>query len=276
MEELDPRIVRVGIVSGSSITWYEGYKITAKGTKVTSSISAEVEIDIHGLKEETRNFILRNTKPGPSLTRDSIGVILEAGRESYGSSVYFQGDVFRSFPLPKPDMGVKLKCLVGYNKKRKIVQRGALSDLTSLRQIASWVAEDNGYKLSFEIPDKNIKSYSFTGSAHASISNLESISNAEVYVDNDTLFVKQRGSQSKGTVVFSVNNQNRTLLEAQAIESGVQVKMIFNPSVTVGSVIDLESEINPSINGRYSVYKCIFDIAKRGPQFYLTIEASKR
>lgn len=270
---VDRRIVRLGIVIGRDITWYEGYKITARGSKYASSISGECEISISGLKEETRNFILQNSKPGPLLTKDSISVILEVGRESYGASVYYQGDVFRSAPLPKPDMGVMLRCLVGYNKKRKIVQRGALEALTSLKQISQWVAEDNDLSLSFQIEDKKIRSYSFTGSAQSSIKNLESLANAEVFVDGETLFVKELGDQARGTVVFNINNKNGTLIEAQAVESGISVKMMFHPSVTVGSIIDVESEINPSLNGRYSVYKTEFDIAKRSPQFYNRVEA---
>ncbi len=185
---IDPRIVRLGITINNVTTWYEGYKITAKGTKVTSAIASDVDIAITGLKEETRNYILQSSKPGSALTKDTVSVILEVGRESYGASVYFKGDVFRSAPLPKPDIGVSLRCIIGYNNKRKIVQRGGLDELTSLRQIAEWVASDNGYNLSFEITDKNIRSYSFTGSAHDELKNLENLANSDVYVDNGTLY----------------------------------------------------------------------------------------
>lgn len=273
MASIDDRIVRVGLTINGKTNWYQNYQIKAKGMKVSSTMAAETEITITGINSDTRNFILQNTKPGRATTRRNVRVTLEVGRLSYGAATYFIGDVYRSYPTKKPDLGVILKCLVGHSKKSTIVQRGGLGELTALSQIATWVADDNGYKLSFEITDRYIRNYSFTGSANEELVTLEDLANSDVYVDNDILYVKDSDAQAKGTSVFEVNNNNRTLLEASATEAGVVVKMLFHPAVTVGSVIDLESEINPSINGRYTVYKVNFDIAKRGTNFYNTVEA---
>jgi hypothetical protein len=273
---IDPRLLRVGITINGKRTWYENYQIHAKGSKVSSTISAECSIVITGLKEETRNYILQNCRPGSINSGERVLVELEAGRESYGTASYYAGDVFRASPTPKPDRGVMLSCLVGYASKRKIVSRGGLGLLTSLRQIATWVASDNECKLSFQIPDRNVRSYSFTGSAQASVENFESLApSSQVFIDNGTLFVKRPAELAKGRIIYKVSNAARNLISAEATEFGVVIKMLFHPDVTVGSAIDLESELNPSISGRYNVFRVGFDLKKRGTEFYLTLECMR-
>lgn len=276
MASIDPRLVRLGIEINKQITWYDGYQIHAKGVKVSSIMSAECDITITGIKEESRNYILKAASPGSINSGNRVRVYLEVGRESYGTASYYSGDVFRARPTSKPDLGVNLSCLVGYSNKRKIVSRGGLGLYTPLRQICTWVAEDNGYKLSYQIPDRNIRSYSFTGSAQKSLEELEELANAEVFVDSDTMYVKRKGDLAKGKIIYGVSNKFKNLIQADATEYGVIVKMLFHPDVTVGSVINLESELNPSINGQYSVFRVNFDIKKRGTEFYLTLECFKR
>ncbi|WVH05518.1 hypothetical protein KKJFFJLC_00059 [Vibrio phage vB_VpaS_PGB] len=276
MASIDPRLLRLGITIDGKRTWYENYFIHAKGTKVSAALSSECNITITGLKSETQNYILQNCRPGPIGSGKRVRVELEVGRESYGTSPYYSGDVFRAYPTPKPDIGINMKCLIGFANKRKIISRGGLGQFTSLRQIATWVAEDNGYKLSFQIPDRNIRSYSFTGSAQASLEDLEQLANAEVFVDSGTLYIKRQGELAKGKVIYKVSNKYRNLIQAQATEFGVVVKMLFHPDVTIGSVIELESELNPSINGTYSVFRANFDVKKRGTEFYLTVECLRR
>lgn len=276
MASIDPRLIRIGITINGVRTWYENYQIHAKGTKVSSTLSSECDIMITGLKSETQNYILQNCRPGSIGSGKRVKLDLEVGRESYGTASYYSGDVFRAHPIPKPDIGINLKCLVGYANKRKIVSRGGLGLYTSLRKIATWVAADNGYKLSFQIPDRNIRSYSFTGSAQDSLEQLESLANSEVFVDGETLYVKRQGELARGRIVYQVSNRYRNLIQAQATEFGVIVKMMFHPDVTIGSVIDLESDLNPSINGQYTVFRAGFDVKKRGTEFYLNVECQRR
>lgn len=273
MASLDPRLIKLTLTIDGTDYTYENYKVHAKGTKVSAAMSSQCDISIQGISAETRNFILQSTNPGRTGTRKSVKVKLEVGRESYGAALYYRGDVYRSFPIGRPDMGVTLKCLVGYGNKSVIVQRGGSEELTLLSQIATWVASDNGYQLSFEVTDRYIKSYSFTGSAMDSITKLEDLCDCDVYIDNGTLYIKESTESASGTTKYKVNNDNANLLSAMATESGVSVSMMFHPAVTIGSEIALESDLNPSINGSYVIYKADFDVEKRGTNFYLNVEA---
>lgn len=271
--EIDQRIINLGIIIDGSIRWYGGLNtplfIEAKGRNQANPSMGDCDITVLGLDRNVRDYILRNTRP-LATESEKVSVILEVGRESYGTHTRFRGDVFRSEMIGKPDSGVRLICRTGFINKSKLVQRSG-SELTKLSSIAKWVADDCGYGLSFEIGDRNIRSYSFTGSAQAQLSQFEDLANAEVYVDDDIMYVKESGKASGGRAIRKANVENG-LLQAGSSESGVKIQMLYDPVTTIGTQVELESSQNPSINGDYVVYRSDYHVANRADPFYLNVE----
>jgi hypothetical protein len=271
--KLDPRIVRLAIIIDGKVNWYEGLIIEIKGVKFSSAVMGQCDITILNLRRDVREYILRETNP--LLGRGKrISVIAEVGRASYGTSTLYTGDVFRSEQTPKPNLGIRLSCIQGFNNKSKIVSRSG-KEITALSSIAKWVAEDNGYNLSFEITDKNITRYSFTGSAQAALTQLAALAQSDVYVDNETLYIKESGKPANGTPVL-VLDRDSGLITAGGTEYGAKVQMLYNPVARVGGRVDLTSEINPSLNGSYTIRKLPFHITSRGTPFYYVAEMDKR
>lgn len=272
MNELDPRIVKVAIIIGGVAKWYEGLSIEAKGIKVSNSIMGQCEVVILNLSRESREQILKETNP--FLQRGKvISIIVEAGRVSTGTTTLYTGTVFRSQSTPKPNVGVRLTCIQGFDNRAKIVSRSA-SEITDVSSIAAWVAEDNGYNLSFEIPDKKIARYSFTGSAQAALDQLEALTGADVYVDNKTLYIKEVEAPAKGLPVRILDKYSG-LISAEGTEYGCKVKMLFDTVTRIGGQIDLTSEINPSLNGSYVVRKLPFHVTSRDVPFYYIAECNR-
>ena len=269
---LDPRIVKVGIIVGSNVNWYEGLNIEVKGIKLSNSVSSQCEINILNINRNMREYILRETNPLTS-QGENISVVVEVGRESYGTTTLYRGDIFRSNPTPKPNIGVNLACIQGYFNKAKIVSR-SVKEITQLSSIAKIVADDNDCNLSFEIKDTNISSYSFTGSASGEILQLSALSMSQVYIDNKTLYVKERGVAAKGSTVLRLSKHNG-LLKADGTEYGCKIEMLFDPAASIGGQIDLTSEINPSLDGSYTIRKLPFHITSRSQPFYYGAELDK-
>ncbi len=273
--ELDQRIVIVTLIADGVSTTYEGLSIEAKGIKTSETVMSQCDVTILNLKSEDRERILKETNPFFINQGKRISIIVEAGRESYGTTVLYTGRVFRSRATPKPNLGVVLKCIQGFDNKAKIVSRSA-TEITNLSSIARWVAEDNGYNLSFEITDKKIARYSFTGSAQAALSQLEALADgANVYVDNKTLYIKNSDQPAKGLPV-RILDKSTGLLWADGTEYGAKVKMLFDSVTKIGGQIDLTSEVNPSLNGSYVVRKLPFHITSRGQPFYYVAECNRR
>ena len=273
MVDLDPRIVRIGLLIGDNLTFYEGLSIYASGTKFTSTNQGQAVITILNLKRDTREQLMQAANPFNSNPQRK-SVIVEVGRVSYGASILYQGDIFRVQPSGKPDIGVSLKCLTGYYDKRSILSRtfGALS---SLSEVAKQAALDNGLSLSFEIQDKNIGAYTFTGSAFQEIVNLESLALSDVFVDNGTLYVKEAEKQKTGATIKVLNKNTGMVGIPEGTENGVRVSMLYDPVVQIGGRIRLTSEINPVLDGDYIVYMLEFDITSRDNPFYLHAECRR-
>jgi len=271
---LDQRVVKLGIVIDSNITWYEDLYIDIKGIKISSSISGKCEITILNLTKSAREYILRVTNPYLKLGK-RISVIVEVGRVSYGTSTLYQGDVQRSEPTPKPDMGVRLSCIQGFFNRASIVSIGA-KEISPLSTIAKWVADANGYSLSFNVTDKNIGSYSFTGSAQAAIKQLESLcgSDCNVYVDDKTLYVKNSDASVKGLPVRELSSESG-LLKVGGTEFGCKAEFLYDNVTRVGGRINITSITNPSLNGSYTVRRLGFHITSRDEAFTYTAECDR-
>ena len=271
--DLDQRVVIVTLVSDGVATTYEGLSIEAKGIKTSETVMAQCDVTILNLKREDRERILKETNPF-FRTGPRISIIVEAGRVSYGTTTLYTGSLFRSSATPKPNLGVILKCIQGFDNKAKIVSRSA-TEVTDLSSIARWVAEDNGYNLSFEITDKKIARYSFTGSAQAALTQLEALTNgANVYVDNSTLYIKDSNKPANGLPV-RILDKSTGLISAEGTEYGAKIKMLFDSVTKIGGQIDLTSEINPSLSGSYVVRKLPFHITSRDQPFYYVAECNR-
>lgn len=272
---IDRRIINLGIAINDDLRWYGGLDtplfIEAKGRNFANPTEGDCDITVLGVSRNVRDYILRNTRPLVA-GADRITVTLEVGRESYGTHTRYQGDVYRSEMIGKPDTGLRLICKTGYYNKRSLITRSG-TELTKLSDIARWVADDCGYGLSFEIDDRNIRSYSFTGSAQSQLSQFEDLANAEVYVVSGVMYVKEPGQQARGLPVRRANVSNG-LLEAIPSESGVKLKMLYDPVTTIGTRIDLEAELNPAINGSYVAYRSGYHVANRADPFYLNVECN--
>lgn len=272
--KIDQRIVIVTLTADGVATTYEGLAISAKGIKTSETVMAQCEVTILNLSGEDRERILKETNPFFAKGK-RISITVEAGRESYGTTILYTGRVFRSNATPKPNLGVVLRCIQGFDNKAKIVSRSA-TEITDLSSIARWVAEDNDYTLSFEITDKKIARYSFTGSSQAALTQLQALAGntVNVYVDNNTLYIKDSEKPANGLPV-RILDKTSGLLTAEGTEYGVKVKMLFDAVTRIGGQIDLTSEINPSLSGSYVVRKLPFHVTSRDQPFYYVAECNR-
>lgn len=271
---IDQRIVDLGISINNAVTWYRDLYITAIGNKLSVPGAGECEITLLNPAKKTRELILRETNPLVSGASSNISVSLMVGRESEGTSQLFQGTVFRTQGLPRPNLGLIMKCF-GNNTRTaqgKYVSRTG-GDYTSLSTIAGWVAADAGYSLNFQIPDKKIASYSFSGNAQKQIEGLASLSGARVYVESGILHVVP----SSGKVESYVRKLSASsgLMTAERTEIGVRAQFLFIPGVNIGSRFEIESTSNPSLNGVYSVLRLDYAISNRDTPFYYVAEMNR-
>jgi len=270
---LDPRVVKVGIQIGSELKIYEDLAIYATGSKFTNLNQGQAEVTLINLNRDERERLMTECSPFNS-NPDQKSVIIECGNESTGTSVLYQGDIFRVSVTGKPDIGLTLKCLTGNYRKESVVAT-SFDKSASFIDIAKKAAKDAALNFSFEGVTKNIGNFVFSGSAFDQIKSINDLTDDDVYIDNNELVIKERDKARTGSSVKILNKTSGMVGIPESTENGVKVTMLYDPQVNVGSRIRLTSEINPVLNGDYLVYKLDFDISSRDTQYYLNAEARR-
>lgn len=268
--ELDPRLLRISIEINGQLKTYEGLAITASGTKYANANQNECEVKITNLDKATRDYLLTETSPfNKNKTRKLLRV--EAGRESTGYSLVFQGDITNAIGAQPPDITMTLKAATGDFAKGKIVARSQ-PKVTPLRNIAARVAQDVGVSLNFQAAAKQIANYSYTGSAVKQVDALGKTGRVNAYIDDGALVVKDFNVALLDRV-REVNIDTGMIGIPEFTETGIKVKLLFDNQTVLGGALRVRSILNPAADGLYTVFKLGFELANRDNPFYYIAEA---
>jgi hypothetical protein len=273
MNELDPRIVKVSItVNGVVKTYSSPLAITITGTRYGNALQNEAEILIENLDKPTQDYILTETSPYNKNKTPKV-VTVEAGRQSYGTSLIYRGNIVTSSVSQPPDIGITLRCLTGNFIKGNVLTRNQPGQAT-LKQISSQIAQDNQTILNFQATDRNIANYAFAGAATNQVDLLNSLGNINAFIDNGTLIVKNAFIPLNNTLRI-LNAETGMIGIPEFTEWGVKVKFLLDNRTTLGGALRIQSKIYPAINGDYVIYKLAFQIATRDVPFYYVAEAAR-
>ena len=274
MNQLDERIVKISVeVNGALKVYQSPLNLTAMGTKYGNSLQNDCVVTIDNLDRETQDYLLTETSPY-NLNRTPKTIIVESGRVSYGTSVIYRGNVINAIVSQPPDISVTLKCLTGNFVKGDIINRNQPGQAT-YRQICQQIAQDTGTILNFQATDKNIANYSFSGSALDQVAVAGSMGNYNVFIDNDTLIVKDALIPITGSTRI-LSAETGMIGIPEFTERGIKVKFLIDNQTRIGSAIDVRSTQYPAANGIYVIYKLSFQLTSRDTPFYYIAEAARR
>lgn len=271
----DNRLLRVGVEIGKELVWFEGLAIECTITKTTGVSANDATVKITNISKNNRDHILTETSPWNKLAVRKR-IIIEAGRQSYGYSRIFVGDIINATVQQPPDIAVTITARTDNWNKTQVTSKG-YNSLVSCKRIAEDIATDLGLTLVFEAQDKQISSYAFTGAKSQQLNQLSAMGGVNAYIDDDKLIVKDIGralQQAGSSTVLDITSGMVGIPEVT--EQGIRVKMMFEPFSKCGGVIDVASQINPGASGKYIIFKMTYDLANRSEQFYSTLEAYKQ
>lgn len=269
----DRRIIRVGIEVSGELRTYEDLWISASGTKFANPLQNECEIKIANLSREVRDYLLTETSPF-NKNKTPKRIIIDAGRESYGVSRLFEGDITEVSPTQAPDIMLIMKAKTGQFQKQEAIATSKEAN-ANLSLIASDVAKSLGLTLTFEATDKQIASYSYTGPKLKQVEKLAEAGRVNAYIDDKNLVVKDWNKPLAG--VTHVLSQDSGLIGIPEItEEGVRVKYLLDPKSRLGGELKLESKLNPAATGDYVIYKLAFEISTRDTPFYNIAECKRK
>ena len=272
VDQVDRRVIRVGIEIDGRINYYDGLRVKASGTKYANPLQNDCTVTISGLSMSVRDRLLTDTSPyNPSPTPRRL--IIDAGRESYGTFRLFIGDITSAEPGPPPDVDLVIKAKTENAQAMNVaaVSFGATSRLSS---IAQQTAKEIGVGLLFEAADKSIANWSFTGPALKLVRRLEEMGNVRAFIDDDLLIVKDMGSVIRGAVRV-LNLDSGLVGIPKATEKGLDVTFLIDRETKLGGMLRLDSRMNKALNGDYSIDQLKFDIATHEDPFFYQAQCTR-
>ena len=272
-QSLDPRIIKITFeVNGKLKTYSSPFFITVNGTKYANALQNQADIVIANLDKQTQDYLLTETTPF-NLNNRQKTVTVEAGRESYGTSVVYRGNIVASNVTQPPDIGITLKCMTGNFLKTNVLGVGQSGQAT-LQQISNAIAQDTNSLLNYQASNKNIGNYNFSGSASNQIGLLNTMGGVNAYNDDGVLVVKDSGKPLKNTLKI-VDSSTGMIGIPQFTEQGLQVKFLYDNKTVLGGLMRVKSSEYPAINGDYIIYKLGFQLSTRDTPFYYVAEGQR-
>ena len=280
MSNFDDRLIKIELIYSAQdgtnqqilLTAEQGLNIRASGTKYADITQNECTVTIGNLKKETRDLLATQLTPFDySQKRKSMNVY--AGRVSTGLALIYSGDIVECSPSQPPDILLTIKCKTMQFFKYDLLAQSYAVD-TPLSQIANDVSNSMGLALNFTANDKTIGNYAYTGSVLKQVDKLQAAGGVDAYIDDKKLIVKNKGTPLPN--VSHILSQSAGMVGIPELtEYGVKCKALFTPAVSLGGTLSLQSIINKSLNGDYTIYKLGFDVCSRDTPFYTIIEATR-
>lgn len=268
---LDPRRVRLTLTIGNSAKSYEGLAITASGVKCASSADNSADVKILNLSKADRDHILTECSPFNS-NKERKRMTIEAGRESTGLALIFEGDITSSAAGQPPDPSITLKSQTGAHQRGQMTSRSVKA--CSHRGLAEQIADEMGVALDYSATDKRISNYCHCGDRLAEVGKLGQAGGVRAYLDDGHLVVTDRNAARHGLArVLDVDSGLVGVPEWT--EHGVKVRYMLDATSRLGGQLVLRSKINPAVNGSWVIVKLGFEIASRDTPFYYIAECTR-
>lgn len=273
MPSFDDRLLQVELIYGDQqLTLSQDMAITVSGSKYVDPIQNECSITIANLMRTTRDQLATHLTPFDySQVRKHVRV--SAGRVSTGLSVLYVGDIVDCQPSQPPDIILTIKSKTAQFFKNDILAQ-SYAIVAPLSTITGDIAKSMQLGHQFEATDRNIRNYAYTGSKALQVDNVCRAGSIDAYIDDNKLVVKNKG-QSLANMSHVLSAATGMVGIPEMTEYGVRVRCLFTANVQLGGELDLVSESNPSLNGKYTIYRTGFELASRDTAFYTIIEATR-
>lgn len=270
---LDPVLLSVDIEIGDKIvTFDQSFSITVKCSKFAGKKENKAQITIANIGEESRNKILMESS-NFSKNRAKKHITVRAGRTSFGMETIFFGDIASPVRISQPpDIILSIEANTLNSAKFK-THSSSKNGSVKLSVLAKEVANDLGLGLKLIAKDTKVVNFHHVGSKSELIQKLAEASNKNVFVDDSTLIVREHNQPIGSAVLCSSDTGMVGIPELN--EHGVIVTMFYNNAFRLGGQIEVKSELNPSLNGFYHIFKIDYDLSSLGQNFLVKLECKK-
>lgn len=275
----DGRLLNVQItIDGQIISYDQEYFILASGTRYGSGNFGECAIRLDNISKSDRDFIISKTTLW-SLQRSLVQVVINCGRESYGTFELFRGTVISASVTQPPDIGLVLNCATGaavLGYANAFTAPPQATFLSICQQVANNITAaqpTNPIILDFQSTQggKLINNYSFTGPVTNQINKLAQLAEVRAFIENNKLKIRDIGIPDKAASIL-ISSQTGMIGVPQITQTGVRVKILMINDVELNMPVQVVSTVNAQANGNFYIFKMQFEVASRDTPFYWVLD----
>lgn len=247
---------------GNQVT-LTNHRATAQ-VKVAGGFSmAECQFRVYGMTLSLMNQL--STLGQVPLPGGRNTVTVSAGDDEDGMGVVFQGTITNAWADFKgsPDVPFHVVAQSGMISALAIAPPSSFSGSASVATIMSGLAAQMG--LSFEnngVTTRLANPY-FPGTLYAQAQACATAANIDMIIDRGVLAISPRGV-ARGSQVLLVNANTGMIGYPAFTGNGIALQMLFNPSITFGAKVKVESILTPA-NGEWIIYNMMHDLASEAP-----------
>jgi len=273
---IDPRILRIVITfdDGSYSEEFSALEISVTGEKYTVPTLNKCSIRITNLKKETRDNILTEVTPFKSLgnlKRQTVAVF--AGRETVGDKLIYFGDIIYVKMSQPPDVVTEIIAMTAGFQRNEIYSIDA-GEKAQASKIADALAQKMGVTLQFDATDKTVTNHSGTMATYKHLEELQRLGDYDVYIDDDTLVVKDKYSPASGGMHI-ISKETGMIGIPQFSIAGASVTVLMDESIRPGQAVQIVSELYPQTAATYTIYRLRFHLTNRDQPFYYFLDCAR-
>ena len=273
---IDPRILRVVITfdDGAYSQEYSALEISVTGEKYTVPTLNKCFVRITNLKKETRDNILTEVTPFKSLgnlKKQTLSVF--AGRQSVGDKLIYFGDIIYVKMSQPPDVVAEIVVMTAGFQRNETYSIDA-GEKAQASKIADALAQKMGVALQFDATDKTITNHSDTMATYKHLEELQRLGDYDVYLDDDTLIVKDKYSPAKGDMHI-ISQKTGMVGIPQFSIAGATVTVLMDESIHPGQAVQIISDIYPQTAATYTIYRLRFHLTNRDQPFHYFLDCAR-
>lgn len=267
----DDRLVNLEIeVDGQKHVYDQSYYIIAEGTRFTNGNFGTCNLRIDNISKKFRDYLIGRTSQWVK-NKTVANVRLNVGRESYGTFMMFAGQAMAGSPTQPPNIGLILNSLTGLSQLGFDTSIASPENST-VEDICKQVAKNAGVNLSFKAQNNPvIGNYQFAGVIGKQIKGLSDLG-VYAYQDTDGTLVVTDVQVARDLPVIDVSQETGMVGVPQITQNGVRVNMLIKNEIKIGAPVQLTSKVNPTVNGKYMIYKLGFQLGSRENPFYWVLD----
>jgi len=248
--------------SGIDTATVSNLRVRASIHQAGGASMGQCHLTVYGLPPSMLNQLTALRKQIMMLRKDFVSV--EAG-DSNGTSLIFQGQITEGWTNLNsiPNSVLQMAAYSGAFEAVKPVTATSYPGAANVDDIMKTIAgkmglayQNNGVSVSLSRPY-------FSGTGREQAQACAEHADINWLIENGTLFIWPKGS-AKGTIKTPVSADTGMVGYPAFDGVGVSITTLFNPQITYGSYVDVDSVIKQA-NGEWYVYSVSHDLESQTP-----------